>query len=320
MFNNNYRYNKKTLQFEKVDYTSRKEVIRLTLTFVGAVSLVLATVIGVLVVGFDYKSVKMFQRENQTLRTQYDQLNQRISQMTMLMSDIEKRDDNLYRFLLNSKPLPKQMRAAGYGGSEKYRHLESSNYSDILIATSKKVDKLSKKVIVQSKSFDDVFAMAKKQTDMLKHIPALQPVSSKHSHLSSKFGVRFHPIYKCRKMHTGLDFSAPKGTPIYAPGDGKVIAAKFSSGYGREIIINHGYGYVTRYAHLNRVDVKRGDKIKRGEVIGTVGNSGLSTGPHLHYEIMKDGNKINPIAFFFPDLTPEEFLQSHDDHKHELAR
>ncbi len=310
MFHNSYKFNKKTLEFEKIDYRSTKRIYQIFLGFGGAVTVVFATVVGILFWVFDFKSASMLKRENDVLKTQYEQLSERLDNINLLVSDLEQRDDNLYRFLLNTKPVPKTIRAAGFGGSARYKNLEGHKYSDLLIETTLKLDKLSKKALVQSKSYEDVLKIAKEKAAMLQHIPALQPVSLKKSHLSSLFGVRIHPVYKRRKMHTGLDFSAPIGTPIYAPGNGKIISTKYTSGYGREVLISHGYGYVTRYAHMHKINVKRGQKIKRGEIIGTVGNTGLSTGPHLHYEIIKDGKKINPIAFFFPDVTPEEFNNS----------
>lgn len=307
MFHNSYKFNKKTLEFEKIDYTSTKRILQIAGSLTGAAAIVFATVIGILFGVFDFKSASMLKRENDMLKSQYEVLTQKLDNINHLVADLEQRDDKIYRFLLNTKPVPKAIRQAGYGGSAKYKNLEGSRYSSVLIETTKKLDILSKKVLVQSKSYKDVVRLAKENTRMMQHIPALQPVSLKQSHLTSPFGLRRHPIYKRKKMHTGLDFSAPRGTPIYAPGNGKVISTKYSSGYGREVLINHGYGYVTRYAHMHEIKVKIGQTVKRGQVIGSVGNTGLSTGAHLHYEIIKDGKKINPIAYFFPDITPEDF-------------
>jgi len=178
-----------------------------------------------------------------------------------------------------------------------------------LMDTRKKLDQVASRAYIQSTSFDDVVEMARNKEAMLAAIPAIKPVANKSlKKMASGYGYRIHPIYKVRKMHWGTDFSAPTGTPIYATGDGKVTTYKRSrSGYGRHIVIDHGFGYKTLYAHMNKIEVRRGQRVKRGDVIGYIGSTGSSTAPHLHYEVMKDGRKINPINYFFNDLSPEEY-------------
>jgi murein DD-endopeptidase MepM/ murein hydrolase activator NlpD len=191
----------------------------------------------------------------------------------------------------------------------RYTYLEGYSNSDLVIDTKKRLDKLKKRLYVQSKSFDEVVDLAKNKEKMLAAIPAVQPVPNKNlKRVASGYGYRVHPIYKVRKMHWGMDFSAPTGTEIFATGDGlisKVVNSR--RGYGKHVIIDHGYGYKTLYAHMSSIDVKRGQKVKRGDVIGLVGNTGTSNGPHLHYEVIKDGKKINPANYYFNDLTPEEY-------------
>ena len=227
----------------------------------------------------------------------------------MVLDDVQNRDDNIYRVIFEADPIPKSIRKAGYGGVNRYENLKGFNNSDLITNTSEKVDQISKQLYIQSKSFDDIIELAKNKTDMLAALPAIQPVSNKNlSRMASGYGYRIHPIYKTRKMHSGMDFSAKTGTPIYATGDGKISKVRRSRrGYGNHVVIDHGYGYKTLYAHMKKYAVKKGQKVKRGEVIGYVGSTGTSVAPHLHYEVHKDGRKINPVNFYFNDLNPEEY-------------
>ena len=236
-------------------------------------------------------------------------MNDRLAQMQKLMDELSDRDDNIYRVIFEAEPIPKSVRRAGYGGIDRYSRLEGYENSELLIETSKKLDKIASQVYVQSKSFDEVYDLALNKEKMLASIPAIQPVSNTDlKRLSSYYGYRPDPIYKVRKFHAGVDFSAPQGTPIYSTGEGVVTKVKRSRrGYGNTIEIDHGFGYVTFYAHLKEFKVKKGQKVKRGELIATVGNSGRSTAPHLHYEVRKNKRTVNPIYYFFNDLTPEEF-------------
>jgi murein DD-endopeptidase MepM/ murein hydrolase activator NlpD len=202
------------------------------------------------------------------------------------------------------------MRNAGIGGVNRYKELEGYDYSELVMLTSKKLDRLMKQVVVQSKSFDEVVRLARDKEKWLACIPAIQPILNKELNaLTSHFGYRFDPVYKgTTKMHEGIDLTASVGTDVYATGDGVVKDVEFSGrGYGNQITINHGYGYTTRYAHLSRIDIQPGQKIKRGDIIGGVGNTGKSVGPHLHYEVRKNGTPLNPVNFFYQDLSPEEY-------------
>jgi len=222
-----------------------------------------------------------------------------------------KNADNIYRIVLGAEPIDKNIRNAGVGGADRYADIRDKNLidEDMIVALSEKVDKLKRKVYIELKSQDELRSLAEKKVKLFAAIPAIQPISNKQLvALASGFGVRIHPIYKVKKMHTGIDFAAPIGTPIYATADGKVeeVSVKFS-GYGKMVVLDHGFGYKTRYAHMHDFAVRTGQNIKRGELIGYVGDTGVSTAPHLHYEVMLNGVLINPVHYFFNDLSPDEY-------------
>ena len=250
---------------------------------------------------------RMQAREIEFLQLQYDIINDKINNIDMLLGEMQDRDDNIYRMIFEAEPIPTSVRRAGYGGSNET--LDGYANSDIVRETAKKIDIVESQIYVQSRSFDDVYSMAKNKAQMLSCIPAIMPVKDVDIYrISSSFGHRTDPFYKIQKFHSGMDFSAPIGTKIYCTGDGvvdKVVSG--NNGYGNFILIDHGYGYKTRYAHLSKALVKRGQKVKRGENIALVGNTGKSTAPHLHYEVIKNNKAINPVNFFFNDLTPEEY-------------
>ncbi len=304
----NYEFNKKSLQFEEVKPSFKRRLLKIL--WVVATGTVFATVVIFLAYTFlDSPKEKMLKREIAQFDLQYQIINERLNNAEMVMNDLADRDDNIYRVIFEAEPIPSAIRKAGFGGTDRYSKLEGYKNSDVIIYTTKKLDKIVSELVVQSKSFDEVFEMAKNKTKMLACIPAIQPVSNKNlKRLSSYFGYRTDPIYKVKKFHEGIDFSAPIGTPIYSTGDGVVKEIKKSRrGYGNRILIDHGYGYQTFYAHVHKFKVRKGQKIERGQVIATVGNTGKSTAPHLHYEVRKDGKAVNPIYYFFNDLTPEEY-------------
>jgi murein DD-endopeptidase MepM/ murein hydrolase activator NlpD len=258
---------------------------------------------------FDSPKEKILNREIKNLTNQFEVVQKKLSQLELVLDDVQKRDDNIYRVIFEADPIPSSIRKAGYGGVNRYQELNGFKNSDLIIETSKKIDQITKQLYIQSKSFDDIIELAKSKADMLAAIPAIQPVSNTDlSRMASGFGYRIHPIYKTRKLHAGMDFSAKTGTPIYATGDGKISKVRRSrKGYGNHVVIEHGYGYKTLYAHMSKYIVKKGQKVKRGDVIGYVGNTGTSVAPHLHYEVHKDGRKINPVNFYYNDLNPEEY-------------
>ncbi len=303
-----YTYDSKTLSYKKID---RGWKVRLKeFTLFAFVSMAFGFVFYMAAdLWFESPKERKMKRELDNMVIQYDLMNGKLDQLADVLGDIEKRDDEIYRTIFEAGPIPNEVRTAGFGGANRYKNLEGFNNSELLIDTRKKLDQIAGRAYVQTKSFDDVVEMARDKEQMLASIPAIQPVANKNlKRMASGYGYRIHPIYKVRKMHWGMDFTAPTGTPIYATGDGKVSKYKKSrSGYGNHIIIDHGYGYQTLYAHMSKVDVLRGQKVKRGDIIGYVGSSGRSTAPHLHYEVIKDGRKINPVNYYFNDLSPEEY-------------
>lgn len=230
-------------------------------------------------------------------------------QIENVLENVQERDNNLYRVYFEASPIPQSQRTAGFGGVNRYKDLEGYQNSKIIVDASKRLDVLSKQLVVQSKSLDEIEYLASNKVDLLAAIPSIQPIRNKDlKRVASGYGYRKDPFTKKPRMHWGMDFTAPRGTPIYATGDGIVKRAdNRAAGFGKHIRIDHGFGYVSLYAHMSKYKVKRGQKVKRGEIIGYVGNTGRSAGPHLHYEIFKDGKKINPLNFYYGDLSAEEF-------------
>jgi murein DD-endopeptidase MepM/ murein hydrolase activator NlpD len=308
-----YRYNPHTLSYDKIELTLRKKISK-SLTFLGA-----GLLFGVLIYGITYSVIdspkeKKLKRDNAQMLSQYNILNKRLEQLSVVLNDVQHRDDNIYRVIFEAEPIAEEIRTAGFGGINRYKELEGYNDSELIIKTSEKLDQLSKQLYIQSKSFDEVFEMAKKTEQMRAALPAIQPVSTKDlKRMASGYGYRIDPQYKVRKMHRGMDFTAKTGTPIYATGDGKILKVERKrSGYGYCVRINHGYNYVTLYGHMSKINVRLGQKVKRGDVIGYVGNTGKSSGPHCHYEVRKNGKAINPVNFYFNDLSPEEYAKMVD--------
>lgn len=303
-----YHFNTNSLKIEKVKVTFRQKFLRFL--SVAVTGLVFASVVIVLAYNFlDSPKERMMQRELDQYKLQFTILNDRLEKVQAVVSDLRERDDNIYRVILESEPIPSTVREAGYGGADRYARLEGYKNAEIIKNTTRKLDLITSQLYVQSKSFDEVFSLAKRKEELVASIPAIQPVANKDlRRIGSYFGFRTDPFYKVSKFHEGIDFTAPVGTDIYATGDGVVKTIEYSRrGYGNMIIISHGFGYETAYAHLSKVNIKPGQKVKRGQVIGLVGNTGKSTAPHLHYEVRKNGNPIDPINFFFNDITPEEY-------------
>jgi murein DD-endopeptidase MepM/ murein hydrolase activator NlpD len=304
-----YQYNENTLSYEKIRKSFWKRLAQaswhITASLIsGAAIYFLFNIV------YDSPQERQLANEKEELIVQYNLMNKRLDQMTTILADLENRDDNIYRSIFEAEPIPDNIRKAGIGGINRYKNLERfKDDSEIVIETSKKLDRLAKQLYIQSKSFDEVIKLAKQKEDMLASIPAVQPISNKDlKRMSSGFGKRVHPIYKTVRFHWGNDFTAPVGTDIYSTGKGKILVAEESrSGYGYHVIVDHGYGYQTLYAHMSKILVKKGQEINRGEILGLVGNTGLSSAPHLHYEVLKNGTKVNPVNFYFNDLSPEEY-------------
>lgn len=303
-----FKYNPKTLSYEKVSFTFKERLFKVLLFI--APTLVLSILIGFFI------AYRLESPKEQKLREELTSINselinwqRRLTTLEEVSSILQKRDEELYRAALGAKEFPEELRLMGIGGSDRYSHLKNKSNAEILINTAKKLDLLESRMYAQNTSFNELIELSKEHEKRLSSLPAIQPVrNSDLKRLASGFGWRIDPVYGTRKMHWGLDFTADVGTEIYATGDGVVEEIKTSNwGYGREIVINHGFGYQTRYAHVSEFKVKEGDQVKRGDLIALMGSTGKSTGSHLHYEVMKDGKKVNPINFFHSDLTPEQF-------------
>jgi len=304
-----YRFNTKSLTYEKVSVTFKEWFWRI-ISYL-ATGLVFATITILLSRQFlPSPSEKKQVRELEALQLQYDLLHKKMSQAEVVLKDLEDRDDNIYRTIFESEPIPKSIRYGGTGGSDKYSPFESYDNADLLIATTERMDKLTKQLYIQSKSFDEVVSLAKSKEKLVASIPAIMPINQKdlaHA-VTSGFGWRTHPIYKTQEFHPGMDFAAEQGTPIYATGDAVVeVADNLAQGYGNHVVLNHGFGYQTLYGHMSRIKARVGQKVLRGELIGYVGSTGLSTAPHVHYEVIRNGEKVNPISFYYNDLSPQQY-------------
>ncbi len=303
-----YKFNTKSLTYEKVTVPISNRVGQV-LSYL-ATGLVFATITTFIAYNyFDSPKEKQLKREISELTLQYELLNNRMGEVTEVLDDIQERDNNVYRTIFEAEPISASIRKAGFGGVDRYKELQGYNNSDILIETTKRLDRISKQLYIQSKSFDEVAKLVKSKEKLLASIPAIQPISNKDlKHQPGGYGWRTHPIYKTPEFHPGMDFTAPEGTEIHTTGDGIVETADAASqGYGNHVVINHGYGYETLYGHMFKFVVHVGQQVKRGQLIGYVGSTGLSTAPHVHYEVHKGGQTVNPINFYYNDLTPEEY-------------
>lgn len=303
-----YHFNTHTLKYDKVVIGWKKRFFRV-LGFLST-AIVFASVIVLIAYNFfDSPKEKRLKRQLEETAFQLDLLKERAERVEVVLKDIQERDNTIYRVIFEADPIPQSIREAGYGGVDKYNNLMNYYNASSLIDVTKQLDKLSKQLYIQSKSYDEVFNLVKNKAQMMASIPAIQPVNNKNlKHVASGYGWRIHPIYKTQMMHNGMDFTAPIGTPIYATGNGVVAKVEpYGRGYGNNVVVNHGYGYATLYGHMSRMAVRPGQKINRGDLIGYVGNTGTSTGPHLHYEVHKNGSPVNPINFYFNDLSPDQY-------------
>lgn len=303
-----YRYNPDTLSYEQVKHGWMYHIVRTLIYGMPslAVGIVLATIY---IARVDSPTEKRLLREVAFYKQQFERVQEDMTLFNQVLDEISNRERNIYRVALGAPDMPESIRSMGVGGTKRYMELEGYSYSELVKRTRSGIDVLQGKLYAQILSFKEIEKIALEQDERLASIPSIQPVSNKDlKRLASGFGWRVDPVYRTPRMHWGLDFSAPVGTEVYATGDGVVEEIEdIAWGYGKNIVINHGFGYKTRYAHLSAFKVKVGQKISRGQVIGLVGNTGKSTGAHLHYEVEKDGVKVNPISYFFNDLTPDEY-------------
>ncbi|QEH40351.1 M23 family metallopeptidase [Chitinophaga sp. XS-30] len=303
-----YFYNTQTLKYEKLVVSARVKILRV-LGFISA-----AIVTGILFLSVAYRFLdspkeKMLRRDIDNMKEEYDALQGRLVELKGQLDELQHRDNEIYRVIFEAAPIPDSVRVGNVEKDAEIARLQSKPNEAIISATAGMLERLVNRVAVQEKSYIQIEDLIRNKQKMLASIPAIQPVSNKDlDRIASGFGYRIDPIYKTMKFHSGLDFTAPSGTPIYATGDGRVEEASLSDvGYGNHVVINHGYGYKSLYGHMVRIKAKRGQTVKRGDVIGWVGSTGKSTGPHCHYEVSKGGIKLDPVYFFYNDLTPEQF-------------
>lgn len=303
-----YFYNTHTLRYEKLTVPLRVKLLRV-FGFIAA-SLVAA---GIIVwIGFRYigsPDERLLRHQIDDYRENYSLMNQRVQQLQQKMAELEKRDNQVYRAIFESNPIPDSARAKQIEKSEEILLIQTMDNDELVKSVAAQLNNLNARANFQNKSYGEIDGMLHDKQKLLASIPAIQPVSNKElTRIASGFGSRIDPVYKVSKFHAGLDFTAPIGTPIYATADGRIKTAdRDEGGYGNHVVINHGYGYETLYGHMVKIKVRDGEAVKRGEVIGWVGSSGKSTGPHCHYEVHKNGEAVNPVYFFYNDLSPEQF-------------
>lgn len=304
-----YKINPETLAMEQVEHGFRYWVRQTGIYILAGI------VIGILflylfLTFFPSPREKQLLREKASLESQLEVLNNQVDQMQVVMTDLQQRDDNLYRVLFGAEPIPLSVRQGAQRKIDYYEQLAQMTNSELAADLSLKVDLLEKEMYVQAKSYDEVAQMAKEQEIRMENIPAIQPVMNKDlKRVASGYGMRIDPVYHVRKFHQGMDFTAPTGTEVFATANAKVDFAGWKQGYGNTVILDHGYGYKTLYAHLYKILVRKGQKVRRSDIIALVGNTGKSTGPHLHYEVRLNNKPVDPRNYYFYDLSPEEYDQ-----------
>jgi murein DD-endopeptidase MepM/ murein hydrolase activator NlpD len=303
-----YYYNTNTLRYEKLEVPLRVKLLRV-FGFIAA-----AFVTAFLISYFAFQFIgspneKLLKLQNERLRDRYEDLSAKLKELDGQMKELEKRDNNVYRSIFEASPIPDSARARELENRIELATVEGMGNNELFVSIVNSLNNLESRMKMQTLSYSQVDELIKGKERLLSHTPAIQPVSNKDlTRIASGFGYRIDPIYKTTKMHAGIDFTAPQGTPIYATADGSVkLAGNTANGYGNHVIINHGYGYETLYGHMVRVKARAGQQVRRGEIIGWVGSTGKSTGPHCHYEVHKGGNRIDPVYFFYNDLSPDQF-------------
>ncbi|HPD27163.1 MAG TPA: M23 family metallopeptidase [Paludibacteraceae bacterium] len=302
-----FHYNQETLSFEKIELTFfalvKKVAVYLFTSLCGGFIAFL-----IFILFLESPQEKQLKKENIHMQAQYDLLQEQMNELQSLLTDLQQRDDNLYRVIFQADPILSEVRHRQMGNDQRYQALQNMSNSKIMVSVTKQMDDLKRQTYIQSKSYDELIMLAKQNEQKLLCIPAIQPIYNKDlTRVASGYGMRIDPIYRTRKMHQGMDFTAPIGTEIFATGNGIVKEAGWRQGYGKCVKINHGFGYETLYAHMHKITARVGQSVKRGDVIGEVGNTGKSTGPHLHYEVHFKGTPVNPQNYYFLDLSPEEY-------------
>ena len=304
-----YKINPQTLALEQVEHGLGYWIQQTGIYILGGI--VLGVVfLYLFLTFFPSPREKQLLREKELLQSQMETLDRQVDQMQIVMSDLQQRDDNLYRVLFGAEPIPLSIRQGAQRKISYYEQIAQMTNDQMASSLSLKVDVLEKELYVQTKSFDEIIEMAKTREVRMENIPAIQPVLNKDlKRVASGYGVRIDPVYHVRKFHQGMDFTAPTGTEVFATGNAKVIFTGWKQGYGNTVILDHGFGYKTVYAHLYKSLVRKGQKVKRYDIIALVGNTGKSTGPHLHYEVRLNDRAVDPRNYYFYDLSPEEYDQ-----------
>ena len=306
-----YVFNSKTLSYEVKRRSKKSRFFRSLMLF--AVSLGMAVFyfwLYAYVLDLEPPKTALLKKENAEWCSRVEMLNRKLDESSEALTSLQMRDDDIYRSIFGMNEIPSEVRNAGFGGVNRYAHYDDVDPNGLLKKTAVRIDVLTKKTFVQSKSFDEVAQLSRRAGEMASCIPAIPPMNPdpKKYRFTSQFGYRRDPFTGRSKRHTGVDFAMKPGNPIYSTGDGVVESVKFELfGYGNQVVIDHGFGYKTRYAHLKSVGVAEGMKVKRGECIGLSGNSGRSSGPHLHYEVLYRGSHVNPANYFDLSITPEEY-------------
>lgn len=303
-----YYYNINTLRYEKIESSWKNRLMKF-FSFIFASMLFGVILLMVWSYFFDLPKERKLKEELSFWKENFESMDADLQQRLTVLNGLQERDRNIYRVIFNAEPIPQSVWEAGTGGSNKYSKYEIYEDGELISEVAEKIDKLGNRLKIQSESYDEIVGNINNKQNMLASIPAIQPVANMDlTRIASGFGMRIDPVYGTPRFHAGMDFTAPTGTEIYATGDGIAEVVNYSTGgYGNQIIINHGYGYKTLYGHMSAFNIKQGQEVKRGEVIGYIGNTGKSVGPHLHYEVIYKGVKVNPVNFFYNDLTEEEY-------------
>lgn len=303
-----YYYNTHTLRYEKLITPFRVKLLRIFGFIATAfVTAALITYVAFRFIGSPYE--KVLREQNNSLKEELKTLNERVQGLNQQMAELEKRDNDVYRSIFEAQPIPDSLRTKEAEKAQEIAKVEAMPEGTLIYSIDTTLRKIKVRIEAQKKSYAELTGLINNKEELLSHTPAIQPVSNKDlNRIASGFGYRIDPVYKTVKLHAGLDFAAPQGTPIYATADGSVKEAGFSEGgYGNHVVLSHGYGYETVYGHMVKVKARQGQKVTRGEIIGYVGSTGKSTGPHCHYEVHKNGQKLDPVYFFYNDLSPQQF-------------
>ncbi|HTS45213.1 MAG TPA: M23 family metallopeptidase [Puia sp.] len=303
-----YYYNTNTLRYEKLETPLRVTLLRV-LGFFSASIVTALILVSLAYRYFPSANEKRLMQKNDVLKDDYYVLNEKVKKLQEQMGELEKRDNSVYRSIFEANPIPDSARARALAQEQEVQLVQSMDQDNLATSIATSLNNLSSRINYQSKSYNEINNFIKNKEQLLACTPAIQPVSNKDlKRIASGFGYRIDPVYKTTKFHAGLDFAAPQGTPIYATANGTVeVAGNTGNGYGNHVVINNGYGYSTLFGHMFRVKVRPGQKVKRGEVIGWVGNTGKSTGPHCHYEVHRNGEPVDPVYYFYNDITPEQY-------------